>query len=287
MKNLLDLEPIQKFIRTIGKDVEKYLGEDPACIIYLRPDGTFYGVALYEWLSRKKKNLTLTTMEDSGKGLDEQKVKGRKVLIVDNDIVTGKGYKRSMEAMRQWKERLEIKDIKFATLMDRVGLADFSVGEYSSGALWQLEQVDAIDLKIIDYLSQDGRASFADIGKGVKLSSVAVKNRVDRLLQGGILRVKGELNINRFYAISAGIQIEAAPKTVQSLIEKFEKRPEVYHIAKRSGTYNLTVGILAQNIEGIEDFVDNEIRPLQGVKTVEIVVGELPVAPKTFLPQRS
>ena len=284
MKNLLELEPIQKFIKTVGKDVVKYLGEDPSCIVYLKPDGTFYGVALCEWLLRKKKNLTLTTMEDDGKGLDESKVKGRKVLIVDNDIITGQGYKRSMEAMRERKERLHIQDIKFATLMDRVGLADFSVGEYSSGVLWQVEQMDAIDLAIIKHLSQDGRASFADIGKEVKLSSVAIKNRVDRLLSGGILRVRGELNINRFYVISAGIQIEAAPKTAQDLVKKFQERPEVYHIAKRSGRYNLAVGVLAQDIEGLESFVDKEIRMLQGVRQVEVVVGELPVVPKTFIP---
>jgi DNA-binding Lrp family transcriptional regulator/hypoxanthine-guanine phosphoribosyltransferase len=284
MKNLLDLEPIQKFIKTVGRDVEKYLGEDPSCIVYLRPDGTFYGVALYEWLRRKKSNLTLATMEDDGKGLDESKVRGRKVLIVDNDIITGKGYKRSMEAMREWKERLQIKDIKFAALMDRVGLADFSVGEYSSGVLWQMQQMDAVDLKIIKYLSQDGRASFADIGKGIKLSSVAVKNRVDKLLKEGILSVRGELNINRFYTLSACLFVEAAPKTVQNLVEKLQARPEVYHVARRSGRHNLVLSILAQDIEGIEDFVDKEVRLASGVNRVEVVVGELPVIPKTFIP---
>ncbi len=284
MKNLLDLEPIQKFIKTIGKDVEKYLGEDPSCVVYLRPDGTFYGVALYEWLRRKKSNLTLATMEDDGKGLDESRVKGRKVLIVDNDIITGKGYKRSMEAMRGWKDRLQIKEIKFAALMDRVGLADFSVGEYSSGVLWQLDQIDAIDFKILKCLSQDGRISFADIGKDIKLSSVAVKNRVDKLMREGILVVRGELNINRFYAISACLFVEAAPKTVQALIEKLQNRPEVYHIARRSGRFNLILSILAQDIEGIEDFVDKEARLAPGVNRVEVVVGELPVIPKTFMP---
>lgn len=284
MKNLLDLEPIQKFIKTVGKNAEKYLGEDPACIVYLKPDGTFYGVALYEWLRRRKNNLTLTTMEDDGKGLDESRVRGRKVLIVDNDIITGKGYKRSMEAMRERKERLQIKDIKFAALMDRVGLADFSVGEYSSGVLWHVEQIDAIDLKIIKYLSQDGRASFADIGKGIKLSSVTVKNRVDKLMKEGIISVRGELNINRFYTISACLLVKATSKAVQNLIEKLEKRPEVYHIAKRSGRHNLILSILAQDIEGIEDFVDKEVRLAPGVDTVEVAVGELPVIPKTFIP---
>jgi len=284
MKNLLDLEPIQKFIASVGKDVEKFFGKDDGCIIYLRPDGAFYGIGLYEWLSRKKKNLTLATMEDDGQGLEEQKVKGRKVLLVDNDIITGKGYKRSTEAIRIRKDRLRIQEVKFAVFSDRMGLANFSVAEYSSTPVWGFRGMDALDLKIIKYLSQDGRASFADIGKNIKLSSVAVKNRVDKLMRGSILSVNGELNINRFYVISAGVQVEAAPKTVQALIEKFQKKPEVYHIAKRSGGYNLTLGILAQDIEGIEDLVDKEIRMLQGVKQVEVVVGELPIIPKTFIP---
>lgn len=284
MKNILDFPSIQQFVKTLGNDVLKYFGKEPACIICLRPDGVFYGAGLHVWLLKKKKDINLISMDDDARDLQAEKVRRRKVLIVDNDVVTGKGYKRSMEALRMEQERLGLLGIKFATFFDRIGATDFSVERYSPEIIWQLDQIDAVDLNIIKYLSQDGRTSFADIEKGVKLSSVAVKNRVDRLLRGGILRVRGELNINRFYTISAGIQIEATPKTAQSLIEKFQKRPEVYHIAKRLGRYNLTIGILAQDIEGIEDFVDKEIRMLQGVRQAEIVVGELPVIPKTFTP---
>lgn len=284
MKNLLELEPIQKFIASVGEDVEKFFGKDEGCIIYLRPDGAFYGIGLYEWLSRKKKNLTLATMEDDGQGLEEQKAKGRKVLIVDNDIITGKGYKRSTEAIRIRKDRLNIQEVKFAVFSDRMGLADFSVAEYSSTPVWGFRDMDALDLKIIKYLSQDGRASFADIGKNIKLSSVAVKNRVDKLMEGGILIVRGELDINRFYTISACLFVEATPKAVQNLIEKLRGRPEVYHVAKRSGRHNLVFSILAQDIKSIEDFVDKEVRLAPGVSRVEVVVGELPVVPKTFIP---
>lgn len=284
MTNLLELEPIQKFIASVGKGVEKFFGKDDGCIIYLRPDGAFYGIGLYEWLSRKKKNLTLATMEDDGQGLEEQKVKGRKVLLVDNDIITGKGYKRSTEAIRLRKDRLNIKEVKFAVFSDRMNLANFSVAEYSSTPVWGLRSIDAPDMKIIKHLSQDGRASFADIGKGIRLSSVAVKNRVDKLIERDILSVTGGLKITRFYTISACLFVEAAPKTVQNLIEKLRERPEVYHIAKRSGRHNLVLSILAQDIEGIEDFVDKEVRLVPGVYTVEITVGELPVVPKTFIP---
>ena len=148
MNDLLGLAPVKKFVSTLGRDIEKYFGKDSACIIYLRPDGVFYAQGLYQWLAQKKKNIVIGTMEDDGVDLDESLVKGRKILIVDNDIVTGKGYKRSMEALRILKKELGIKDIKFAAFSDRVGVADFAVAKYSAEAIWSFAELDAIDLKI-------------------------------------------------------------------------------------------------------------------------------------------
>ena len=98
--NLLSLKPVQKFIKGIGEDVRKYFGKDKGCLICLGDDGVFYGKGLYEWLGKRGAKLNLAFMEDDGEGLEEKIVQGRKVLIVDNDIVTGKSYKRAMEAIR-------------------------------------------------------------------------------------------------------------------------------------------------------------------------------------------
>jgi DNA-binding Lrp family transcriptional regulator len=223
-------------------------------------------------------------MENDGKGLEEEKVKGRKVLIVDNDIISGKSYKRAMETMRVKKERLKIKEIKFAVLCDRTGLADFSVEGYSAYAPWSLEKIDATDFKIIQALSEDGRKSFVEIAKETRLSPVAVKNRVERLIDEGVLKIQGLLNIGKCYSISANIEIEADQKTISKLIEKFEKSPLVYHLVKTSGRYNLLVGLLAPNLEGIASFVDKEIRRETGVKHIDISIGELPIIPKAWNP---
>lgn len=284
MSNLLQLEPIQKFIGAVGKGVEKYFGRDEGCIISLRPDGVFYAQGLYEWLQRKKRNVVLVSMDDDGGDIQEEKVKGKKVLIVDNDIVTGKGYKRSMEALRLRRKRLNIRDIKFAVFSDRVGLADFFVGKYSPEAIWHLEEMDAVDLKIILYLCKNGRASFAEIGEKINLSSVAVKHRVDKLLKEKILRVEGGLRIDQFYTMSAQVYLEADGKTIVQLVEQLKELSEVYHIVKMSGTYNLAIGILAHNLENIEDFVEKKIRIVPGVKNLEVSIGELPFMPKTFCP---
>jgi Lrp/AsnC family leucine-responsive transcriptional regulator len=47
--------------------------------------------------------------------------------------------------------------------------------------------VDSLDRAIIDRLTQDGRATFGEIGRLVGLSAPAVKRRVDRLEQRGVI----------------------------------------------------------------------------------------------------
>ncbi len=281
---LLKFKPIQKFIDGIGKDIKKFFGKDNGSIIGLGDDGVFYGLGLYQWISQKNKKINFTTMDDDGKGLEEEKVKGRKVLIVDNDIITGKGYKGTMEMMRAKKERLKLKDIKFAVLCDRTGLADFSVEGYSTYAPWSLERLDGLDLKIIQALSEDGRKSFVDIAKGTGLSPVGIKNRVERLIDDGVLKIQGLLNMEKVYSVTAHIEIEADSKTINKLIEKFEKSPLVYHLVKTSGRYNLMVSIATPNLENIENFIAKEIRLDPGVKHIEVHVGELPIIPKSWNP---
>ncbi len=279
---LLNLKPIQKLINGVGRDIKKFFGRDKGCLIGLEDDGVFYAKGLYEWLDNK--NLTFTTMDDDGMGLEEEKVKGRKVLLVDNDVVTGKGYKRAMETIRLKKERLGIKDIKYAVLCDRTGLADFSVEGYSAYAPWSLERLDGVDLKIIQALSEDGTKSFVEIAKGTGLSPVGIKNRVERLIKDKVLKIQGLLNMEKVYSVSAHIEIEADSKTIGRLIEKFGKSPLVYHLVRTSGRYNLLVSIATPNLESVENFIAKEIRLEPGVKHIEVSVGELPIIPKGWNP---
>lgn len=281
---LLKFKPIQKLIEGVGQEVKRYFGKDKGCIIGLGDDGFLYGTGLYQWLSQKRKDITFTGMDDNGKGLEEEKVRGRKVLIVDNDIITGKSYKRTMEAMKAKRERLKIKDIKFAVLCDRTGLADFSVEGYSAYAPWSLEKLDGTDLKIIQALSEDGRKSFVEIAKATGLSPVGVKNRVERLLEEEVLKIQGLLNMEKVYSVSASIEIEADQKTISKLIEKFEKSPLVYHLVETSGRYNLLVSIVAPSLISIENFIAKEIRRELGVKHIDVNVGELPIMPKSWSP---
>jgi len=278
---LLSHKPIKKFIDGIGKQIKEYFGKDKACIIGLEDDGVFYGEGLYYWFSNQKKDITFTIMDDYGKGLEEDKVKGRKVLLIDNDIITGKAYRIVMDLMGEKKERLNIKDIKFAVLCDRVKMADFSVEDYPVPISWDLKNLDKIDLKIIKALSQDGRKRFVDIAKEIKLTPVGVKNRVEKLMKNNILEIHGLLNIERFYSMSASIRIGASPKLISKLIRKLENCPLVYNLVKiSSGNHNLVISIVAPDLKRINDLITKQIRSEPEIKYLHVNLGELPIIPK-------
>jgi len=279
------LKPIKKFIDGVGKDVKKYFGRDKGCIIGLEDDGVFYAEGLYHWLREKKKNVTFFTMDDYGKGFDEEKTRGRKVLLIDNDIITGKAYRTVMALMREKKDRLKIKDIKFAVLCDRMKMADFSVEDYPAPSSWNLEDLDKIDIEIIKDLSQDGRKSFVDIAKKINLTPVGVKNRVEKLIEKDILKIHGLLNIERIYSVSASLGIDASPKVISKLIRKFENCPLVYSLVRvSSGYHDLIIGLVAPNLNRINDLIFKQIRSEPGIKNIHVSFGELPMVPRGHLP---
>jgi DNA-binding Lrp family transcriptional regulator len=58
-----------------------------------------------------------------------------------------------------------------------------------------LLRLDGLDHKILALLAEDGRASYASLGKAVGLSTAATKRRVDRLRnQGAIRRFAAEIS---------------------------------------------------------------------------------------------
>ena len=144
--------------------------------------------------------------------------------------------------------------------------------------------LDDIDLKILQELFKDGRKSFVEIAKDTKLSSVGVKKRIEKLLRQDIVRIQGFMNIEKMYAMSAVIGVEANSKTLTELVERFSRSHFVYMLVRTSGRYNLVVGVLASDLGSLESFITKEIRDKKGVKQIEVSVGELPLIPKRVAP---
>jgi DNA-binding Lrp family transcriptional regulator len=49
-------------------------------------------------------------------------------------------------------------------------------------------ELDEVDRKIIDYLKENARATYVDIGKALSVSDATVYNRVNRLMEIGVIK---------------------------------------------------------------------------------------------------
>src|SRR5690349_25075322 len=85
--------------------------------------------------------------------------------------------------------------------------------------------LDDVSKAIIEQLQQDGRRPYATIGKAVGLSEAAVRQRVQRLIDGGVMQivaVTDPLQVGFSRAAMIGIQVEGEVEIVAEKLEAME-----------------------------------------------------------------
>jgi DNA-binding Lrp family transcriptional regulator len=123
---------------------------------------------------------------------------------------------------------------------------------------------DATDEKIIEYLRNDSRESFVDIGKKLKLSESAVRRRVKNLVDSGTIKrftiEEGEQNATSAIVL---ISVDSTVDTskVSSRLAKLDGVKTVYEI---TGQYDISVIISAPSISEINTSID-ALRKIPGV----------------------
>ena len=123
---------------------------------------------------------------------------------------------------------------------------------------------DKIDEKIINFLKNDSRESFVDIGKKLKLSESAVRRRVKNLVDNGTIKkftveVDDANNTSAIVLISVDSAMDTSK--VSSKIVKLEGIKTVYEI---TGQYDITAVISAPSINEINTCIDL-LRKIPGV----------------------
>jgi len=130
---------------------------------------------------------------------------------------------------------------------------------------------DKIDERIIEFLRNDSRESFVDIGKKLKLSESAVRRRVKNLVDNKTIK-KFTVEVGDSNSTSAIvlISVDSAMDTskVSSKITKLEGVKTVYEI---TGQYDITVIISAPSINDINTCID-ALRKIPGVTDSNSVI---------------
>jgi len=125
--------------------------------------------------------------------------------------------------------------------------------------------------KIIEFLRNDSRESFVEIGKKLMISESAVRRRVKNLVKNGIIK-RFTIEVGERNATSAIvlISVDSTIDTtkVSSKLTKLDGVKTIYEI---TGQYDISVIISAPNIADINQSIDG-LRKIPGVIDTNTVI---------------
>jgi Lrp/AsnC family transcriptional regulator for asnA, asnC and gidA len=133
-------------------------------------------------------------------------------------------------------------------------------------------QLDDVSKAIIEQLQADGRRSYADIGKAVGLSEAAVRQRVQKLTESGVMQIVAVTDPMQLgFTRQAMIGIRAAGDT-RVLAEQLAEIPEIDYVVLTAGSFDLLAEVVCENDEELITLLNTKIRSLDGVSATETFV---------------
>ena len=129
--------------------------------------------------------------------------------------------------------------------------------------------LDAINKQIIEHLQRDGRMSYATLAKAIGLSEAAVRQRVQRLLDTGIMQivaVTDPLMLGFARQAMVGVKVIGDLRAAAAEIAAI---PAVDYVVICAGGYDLLVELVSTDDEHLLDLLNEKIRTIPGVTVTE------------------
>jgi Lrp/AsnC family transcriptional regulator for asnA, asnC and gidA len=131
------------------------------------------------------------------------------------------------------------------------------------------ESVDGTSRAIIRELQEDGRRPYASIGKAVGLSEAAVRQRVQKLVDNGVMQIVAVTDPMQIgFARQAMIAISVAGD-VEKVADELAAIGEVDYIVVTAGSFDLLAEVVVEDDEHLLSLVNGRIRSIDGVTRTE------------------
>ncbi len=131
-----------------------------------------------------------------------------------------------------------------------------------------MADLDDVSKAIIEQLQEDGRRPYATIGRAVGLSEAAVRQRVQRLLDAGVMQivaVTDPLQLGFPRQAMVGIRTSA---DMEETADRLAEIPEVDYVVITAGSFDLLAEVVARNDDHLLEIL-KQIRAVKGVATTE------------------
>jgi len=127
-------------------------------------------------------------------------------------------------------------------------------------------ELDKIDHKILQFLINDGRASFSQIAREVKLTDVAIKKRVERLKMRGIINsFSVELNLKALgYQDPIFLQIRTEMPKNKEVVKRLKQLDFITELYQVLGEYNLVAKLVTPNGDATQNYL-SQLEKVDGI----------------------
>lgn len=132
------------------------------------------------------------------------------------------------------------------------------------------EKLDAIDLHIIEALRKDGREAFAQIAERLGVSPGMIRQRYNRLVDLGYLKVIAATNpLMMGKRTMALIGIRTDGRKMLQVAEFLTKFDEVVYTVFVSGGYDIMIEVFCKDHEDLLRFMTEKLAKVDGVRETE------------------
>ncbi|MFC0557472.1 Lrp/AsnC family transcriptional regulator [Halalkalibacter alkalisediminis] len=132
-------------------------------------------------------------------------------------------------------------------------------------------KLDTTDRKILELLTINGRMSYVDIAKELGLSRVAIRERINQLMEEEIIeKFSVVINSDKIgKKVSAFFEVDCEPTCLVSVAETLAENPKVASCYQMTGPSTLHMHVLVEDFEQLEQFINEELYALKGITRVE------------------
>jgi Lrp/AsnC family transcriptional regulator for asnA, asnC and gidA len=131
-------------------------------------------------------------------------------------------------------------------------------------------ELDDTDKAIIRALQLDGRAPYSKLGPQVGLSQAAVRQRVQRLIDRGVMQVVAVTDPATLgFAVQAMVAISVTGD-VRKVAAAVETLDEVEYVVITAGRFDLLIEAVCTDQHHLLELVNDRIRAIKGVTKTEV-----------------
>ncbi len=134
-------------------------------------------------------------------------------------------------------------------------------------------KLDEMDMEILGFLQENGKRSYTEIAKLLKVSEGTIRTRINRMLKDGVFEFIIHMDPNKI-GLNVQVIIGISTKLGQQeqIARTLNQFQEVRFVGAFSGRHDLILQAYFKNNDDLVDFVNKDLAKMDGIISVDVSI---------------